>query len=113
MVEIITAVVCNLIAVLILVCGIMSAINGGWRVALARLVLTSIGLVGTYFALPHAIEFALGIEEINAFVTEMAFGVATINSCVFTVLFLAISIVIGMICSIIKIWKTARNLQTE
>ena len=52
MANVIVAVACNLVAVLILFSGLFSALRIGWKVSLTKFILTLGGGVGAYFLTP-------------------------------------------------------------
>ena len=101
--EIIVAVVCNLIALLILISGVFTAKSNGLRVTLIKFVGTLGALVGSYFLTPTISNALYGINGFELFVSNtIGASIGTINSCIFFVLFMAFYAFILMICSIVK-----------
>ena len=61
MAEIIVAIICNLIAALVLVSGVLTSLKCGWKVALTKFLLVGGGAVGTFFLTPILSNKLLGI----------------------------------------------------
>ena len=102
MAEIIVAICCNVVAALILVSGIFTAMRQGWKVSLIRLFLTAGAAVGSYFLMPVLSDKLMGVDKVAAFARE-GLGLTTtgaINACIFMLLFVAFYLVVNMICSI-------------
>ena len=103
MAEIIVAICCNVVAALILVSGIFTAMRQGWKVSLIRLFLTAGAAVGSYFLMPVLSDKLMGVDKVAAFARE-GLGLTTtgaINACIFMLLFVAFYLVVNMVCSII------------
>ena len=63
MAEIIVAIICNLIASLVLVSGVLTSLKCGWKVALTKFLLVGGGAVGTFFLTPVLSNKLLGITR--------------------------------------------------
>lgn len=103
MAEIIVAICCNVVAALILVSGIFTAMRQGWKVSLVRLFLTAGAAVGSYFLMPVLSDKLMGVDKVAAFARE-GLGLTTtgtINACIFMLLFVVFYLVVNMVCSII------------
>lgn len=110
--EIIVAIICNLVAALVLICGLLSSNKSGWRVSLSRLVLVLAGVVGTYFLTPVVSSKVLGLtytfgeEQItlaSMLSTNYNISEVTVKSCVFLLIFLAFVGLSNFVCSIIRV----------
>lgn len=102
MASIIVAIVCNLIAALILVAGIFNAISNGWKVSLVKFALTCGALIGTYFLTPALVSLIIGVEGVAALMSQLAINKVAVSSVVFILSFLIFDLIIIMICSIVK-----------
>ena len=105
MADIIVAVACNLVAALILISGIFSAISNGVKVTLVKLFLMVSGGVGAYFLTPVISDKLYAVDGVSAFLkNEIGGGISkgTVNSCIFLVWFLLFYAVTLIICSIVK-----------
>ena len=60
MTEIIVAIICNLLAALVLVSGILTSLKCGWKVSLTKFIMVICGAVGTYFLTPVLSGLLLG-----------------------------------------------------
>ena len=105
--NIIVAVACNLVAVMILVSGIFSGIKNGWKVSLVKLFLTAGSLVGVYFLTPTLSDKLLGIavegRTLGSIIIPNYLSLGSVNSVIFTALFLAFYAFILFVCKIVKI----------
>lgn len=106
MAQIITAVICNLIAALILVGGILSSLKCGWKVSLTKFILTGCSYVATFFLAPYLANKLLGIEALEVSLGKVLetyhISQATVSSCLFLLIFLVLYLVVSIICSIEK-----------
>ena len=109
--EIIVAIICNLVAALVLICGLLSSTKSGWRVSLSRLVFVLAGAVGTYFLTPVVsskvlgLTYTVGEEQItlaSMLSTNYNISEVTVKSCVFLLIFLAFVGLSNFVCSIIR-----------
>lgn len=111
--DIIVAIACDAIAVLILISGILSAIRDGGRVALTKLLLVLGGGVGTYFLTPVISDKFYTIEGIETVLSKVGGGISvgTINSCIFLILFMLFYAITLITCSIVRhcLIKRLRN----
>ena len=105
--NIIVAVLCNLVAAMILVSGIFSGIKNGWKVSLVKLFLTAGSLVGVYFLTPTFSDNLLGIavegRTLGSIIIPNYLSLGSVNSVIFTALFLAFYAFILFVCKIVKI----------
>ena len=105
--NIIVAVVCNLIAVMILVSGIFSGIKNGWKISMLKLGLTAGCLVGTYFLTTVVSDTILNItiEEITlgSLIVPTYLSLGSINSVIFMSIFLAFHAVNCLTCTIVRV----------
>ena len=103
--SIIVAVVCNLIAVLILFSGIFSSLNSGWKVMVTKVILLCGCLVGAYFSTPFLSEqlanIPYGDKILGEPLTE-ALGVGVVNSAMFAFSALFLYAIDEMVCSILR-----------
>lgn len=101
------AVLCNLVAAMILVSGIFSGIKNGWKVSLVKLFLTAGSLVGVYFLTPTLSDKLLGIavegRTLGSIIIPNYLSLGSVNSVIFTALFLAFYALTLFTCKIIKI----------
>ena len=115
MANILVGVICNLVAALILFSGIFSAVRNNWRIALSKFIIMIAGGVGCYFAVPALSNIIMGatVNEttLGAVLGNLGISLLTINSVIFTVLFLVWYAIDLMICNIIKhcLIKSYRN----
>lgn len=115
MANILVAVICNLVAALILFSGIFSAVRNNWRISLSKFIIMIAGGVGCYFAVPALSNTLLDIAAegttVSAILSNLGVSLLTINSVIFTVLFLVWYAIDLMICNIIKhcLIKSYRN----
>lgn len=105
--DIIVAVLCNLVAAMILVSGIFSGINHGLKISLIKLFLTAGSLVGVYFLTPTLSDKLLGIavdsETLGSLIIPNYLSLASVNSVIFTILFLAFYAFILFVCKVVEI----------
>ena len=105
--NIIVAVACNLVAVMILVSGIFSGLKNGWKVSLVKLFLTAGSFFGSYFLTPVISDAILGITvestTLGSIVVPNYLSLASVNSVIFTVVFLAFYALTLFICKIINV----------
>ena len=105
--NIIVAVACNLVAVMILVSGIFSGLKNGWKVSLVKLFLTAGSFFGSYFLTPVISDAILGITvestTLGSIVVPNYLSLASVNSVIFTAVFLAFYALTLFICKIINI----------
>lgn len=115
MVDILVAIGFNLIAVLILVSGIFSALKNGVRVSLVKFILTLGAGVGCYFLIPTLVDKITPITvngtTLGTIFSELGISIGTISSIVFTLCFLAFYAFILIICNIVRhaLIKKLRN----
>lgn len=115
MANILVAVICNLVAVLILLSGIFSAVRNNWRVALSKFIIMIVGGVGCYFAVPALSNFIINVAidgtTLGAVLGNLGISLLTINSVLFTCLFLIWYAIDLIICNIIRycLIKSYRN----
>ena len=115
MANILVAIICNFVAVLILFSGIFNAVTNNWRIALSKFIIMIAGGIGCYFAVPALSNILLGIAvestTVSAIFNNLGVSLLTINSLIFTVLFLVWYAIDLMICNIIKhcLIKSYRN----
>lgn len=114
--SILVAVIYNLVAVLILVSGIFSAIRNDWRIALSKFIIMLIGGVGCYFVVPVISSTLIKVvviesSTLESVLTNLGISLLTFNSVIFTSLFLIWYAIDLMICNIIRhcLIKSYRN----
>ena len=105
--NIIVAVGCNLVAVMILVSGIFSGIKNGWKVSLVKLFLSVGSFFGSYFLTPTLSDKLLGIavegRTLGSIIIPNYLSLGSVNSVLFTLIFLAFYALTLFICKIVKI----------
>ena len=105
--NIIVAVICNLVAVMILVSGIFSGIKNGWKVSLIKLFLAVGSFFGSYFLTPVLSDNLLGTTvdstTLGSLIVPKYLSLASVNSVLFTLIFLAFYALTLFICKIVKI----------
>ena len=106
MAQTIVTIICNFIAVLILVCGILKSINCGWKVSLTKFILVCGGAVGTYILAPWLTNKLLNIQAAEVSLGKVLetyhISHATVGSCLFLLIFLLFYCLASIICSILK-----------
>lgn len=113
MASIIVAIVCNLIAVLILVSGILTTVKAGIRVAGTRLFFTIASCVGAFFLTPVVSDLVLGVtvaeatETVEAIcisniIANLGISIASVNSVMYLIIFFAFYLFGTAICNIVK-----------
>lgn len=106
MTTILVAVICNIVAGLILVGEMVNATKNNWRLALIKFCLTLGAGVGIYFATPALAgvinKVAVDTTTVGAILANMGISVATVNSILFTVMFVFAYALNALTCSIIR-----------
>lgn len=104
--NVIVAIICNVVAGLILVSGIINSIKCGWKVALTKLILSCGNVVGTYFLTPFVSNKLLGIEREGITLLQVVspFGITQpmVNACLFTIIFIMFYLFTLIVCSIVR-----------
>ena len=100
--NIIVAVACNLIAVLLLLSGIFTAKSNGFTVTLVKFIIALCGLVGAYFVTPVLSNLLYGVEKVPELIGYIGASVGSVNSCIFLILFMVVYGIDAIICSIVK-----------
>lgn len=108
--DIVVAVLCNLIAALILVGGILSTFRSGLRVSGFRLLFTILSGLGAFLLTPVISNALLGIEltveestlTIASVIGASSISLYSINSVLYLLVFLLFYLLGTIICSIIK-----------
>ena len=105
--NIIVAVLCNLVTVMILVSGIFSGIKNGWKVSLVKLFLTAGSFFGSYFLTPVSSDAMLGITvdstTLGSLIVPKYLSLGSVNSVIFTLVFLAFYALTLFVCKIVRI----------
>lgn len=115
MANILVAIICNIVAALILFSGIFSAVTNNWRIALSKFIIMIAGGVGCYFAVPALSNVitsaAVNETTLGTVLFNLGISLSTINSVIFMSLFLIWYAIDLMICNIIKhcLIKSYRN----
>lgn len=113
--SILVAVICNVVAALIVLAGVLSSARNSWKLSLIKFCLTIAGGVGIYFAVPAASNAILAIpaqeSTIGALLMNLGVSVASINAILFAVMFLVWFGITAIVCSIVKhiLIKSYRN----
>ena len=114
MMDIIIAIICNLIVALILVGGILSTFRAGIRVSGLRLLFTILACVGAFFLTPAISKPILGLtvqaaaEEIPAIllsdilIDKIGMSLTLINSIIYLITFVVFYFIGSLICKLIK-----------
>lgn len=100
--NIIVAVACNLIAVLILLSGIFTAKSNGLIVTLVKFFIAVGGLVGAYFLTPVLSDLICGVDKVPELISYVGASMGSINSCIFLLVFMVFYGIDAIICSIVK-----------
>ena len=104
--NIIVAVLCNLVAAMIVVSGIFSGIKNGWKVSLVKLFLTVGSFFGAYFLTPVLISKLLGIAvdkvTLGSLIVPRYLTTGSINSIIFLLVFVAFYALTLFICHIVR-----------
>lgn len=103
---ILVSVICNLVAVLILLGCIFSAIHNSWKLSLIRFCLMLSFGVGCYFATPALsgviCELGANSTTLGATLSNVGVSIYSINSILFTAMFALSYGIISIICNIVK-----------
>lgn len=106
MTEIIVAIICNLIAALVLVSGVLTSLKCGWKVALTKFLLVGGGAVGTFFLTPVLSDKLLGITHsgvsLETMLSNYNISQPTVNSIIFLALFLAFYGLALLVCKVVR-----------
>lgn len=106
MANILVAVIFNFIAALILFSGIFSSVRNNWRIALSKFIIMIVGGVICYFAVPLLSNTVTNVvvseTTLGSVLCNLGISVLTINSVIFTSLFLVWYAIDLMICNIIR-----------
>lgn len=106
MAEIIVAIICNLVAALVLVSGVLTSLKCGWKVSLTKFVLVACGAVGTFFLTPVLSSKLLGLtfEEITLQQVLVNYHITqpTVSSLIFLLLFLVFYVITLFVCKVLK-----------
>ena len=109
--EILVAIICNLVAGLILISGVLTSLRCGWKVSLIKLFLTLGAGVGTFFLSPFLSDkLWWEVKGLSTLAAELGISQVTINSCIFLILFLLFFGLVSIICSIVK-HSLIKNMQ--
>lgn len=102
MANVIVAVACNLVAVLLLVSGIISAVSNGTKVTLIKMIMVIGGGVGAYFLTPVISNKVYKINGMETVLSEFGVSKASVNSCLFLLWFLLFYAITLITCSIVR-----------
>ena len=110
MIDIIVAVLCNLIPAFILVCGIISGVKSGIRVSLLNLIAVLSAGVLAYFACPllsdKLITISLTINDTSIGLLDIlianGISIGTLNSLIYFIAFIIIYLFGLLFCNLIK-----------
>lgn len=100
--NIIVAVACNLVALLVLLSGLFSAKSNGLKVTLVKLFFVVGGVVGSYFLTPVISDKLYNIEKVPELFSQIGISKGSINSCIFLAFFLVVYALALGVCSIVK-----------
>ena len=104
--EIVVAIICNLVAALLLTSGVLTSLKCGWKVALTKFCLMLGGVAAAYFLTPFISDKILGIERSGIVLADVLlnYGITQpiINSCLFAIIVLLIYILNISLCSLLK-----------
>lgn len=112
--NIIIAIICNLIVALILVGGVLSTFRAGIRVSGLRLLFTILACVGAFFLTPAISKPILGLtvqaaaEEIPAIllsdilIDKVGMSLTLINSIIYLIVFIVFYFIGSLVCKVFK-----------
>lgn len=100
--NIIVAVICDLIAALVLVSGIFTAKSNGLKVTLVKLFGAAGGLVGAYFVTPVFSNLLYSVEKVPELFAQIGISNGSINSCIFMLFFMIVYGFTLIVCSIVR-----------
>jgi hypothetical protein len=106
MANIIVAVICNVIAVFVLLGCVLSTLRSGIAVSGLRLILTVGGGVAAFFLTPIISTAIVGIavEEttLGAVISNLGISLGTVKSIIFLAVFMVVFLINLIICAIVK-----------
>ena len=106
MANILIAVICNLVAVFVLLGCILSVVRSGLTVSLVKLILTASGGVAAFFVTPVLFNLITGVvveaTTLGAILGNLGISNGTISSVIFLLVFMTIYLINLIICSIVK-----------
>lgn len=114
MANIIVAIACNLIVTIILVSGIVSAINAGAKVSILKFIFTIVSGVGAYFLTPILSDLLLNVVVVEAteqaaeitinhiVINQLELSIGTVNSVIYLLVFMVFYLIGTMICNIVR-----------
>lgn len=112
---ILVAVICNIVAALILLSGIFTSAKNSWKLALIKFCLTAGSGVGIYFATPALSNIITNVAvestTIGAILANLGVSTLTVNSILFTVMFVFAYGLMAIIYNIVRhaMIKSFRN----
>lgn len=112
---ILVSIICNLVAVLVLLGCIFGANRNNWKVSLTKFLLTVVCGVGCYFATPalSKVLCAIAVEgtTLGVILSNLGISIFSINSIIFTVLFMVGYGISCIVCNIFRhfLIKSYRN----
>lgn len=100
------AVVCNVVAFMILFCGIFSGIKNGWKVSLIKLVLSVGSFFGAHFLTTTVSDKLLNITvettTLGSLIIPKYLSLGSVNSFIFLALFLIFYMITIFVCKIVR-----------
>lgn len=102
MADIIVAIIVNLVAALVLVSGVMSAVRNGVKVTVVKLVMMLCGGVGAFFLTPVVNKAIYGVEGAPELLGKIGISSGSVNSSLFMLIFLAFYAITLMVCNIVR-----------
>lgn len=110
MIDIIVAILCNLVPAFILICGIISGIKSGIRISILNLISVLSAGVLAYFACPlisnKLTSLSIAINESSIYILDIlkvnGVSIGTINSVIYLISFVIIYLFGLLFCNLIK-----------
>ena len=102
MANVIVVIACNLVAVLLLASGIISAMHNGIKVTLVKLSSILVGGVGAYFLTMLCSKKLYKIGGISDLFTKIGVSNGSVNSCIFLAWFLIFYAITVIACNLIR-----------
>jgi hypothetical protein len=106
MANILVAVICNLVAVFVLLGCILSVVRSGLTVSIVKLILTISGGVAAFFVTPVLFNLITGVAvestTLGAIINNLGISLGTVKSVIFLLVFMTIYLINLVICSIVK-----------
>lgn len=106
MANILIAVICNLVAVFVLLGCILSVVRSGVAVSVVKLILTIGGGVAAFFVTPVLFNLITGVAvettTLGAILGNLGISNGTISSIIFLLVFMTLYLINLIVCSIIK-----------